>query len=228
MQVLIILFFNLFIYQTDSDYIKVNMNKRVNQNGVTTSINAEIFYGLNGKMVTKYENPKEILVINDSDGQIIMYDKNENTVIQNINYAYSTENSNFFYFLNSDKRDMGLEKMGFLLNKTEFDENMLVTTWQAPLEMRQHFSGIKLVLENNKPIYMDYSDSKGKIIKKMFFSDFTDVKGKAFPKAITEINYSKKDSIVSKTTFSSIVDNVPEAMNLLNFKIPENAKYIKK
>jgi len=204
------------------------MNKRVNQNGVTTSINAEIFYDLNGKMVTKYESPKEILVINDSDGQIIMYDKNENTVVQNVNYAYSTENSNFFYFLNSDKRDMGLENMGFLLNKTEFDENMLVTSWQAPLEMRQHFSGIKLVLENNKPIYMDYSDNKGKIIKKMFFSDFTDVKGKAFPKDITEINYSKKDSIVSKTTFSNIIDNVPEAMNLLNFKIPENAKYIKK
>ena len=228
MTVLLILFFNFYVDQYKTDYIKVDMNKRINQKGITTTINAEIFYALDGKMVSKYNHPKEIIVINDAEGQVTMYDKDENTVLQNINYTHSTENSNFFYFLNSVKRDMGLENMGFLLNSTAFEDNMLVTTWQAPLEMRQHFSEITLVLENNKPIYMDYADHNKKLLKKIFFSDFTDIYGKAFPKAITEINYHKKDSSVSKTVFSNILFEVPETLNLLNFSIPENAIYIKK
>lgn len=214
--------------EPDHDHVSVKMNKRVNQDGVTSTINAQIYYSYEGNMVTKYSSPKEFLVFNNNKGEVTMYDAAENTVLQSINFTFSTENSNFFYFLNNEKKDMGLEKMGFLLKNSDIEDDVLVSTWRAPMEMSKHFSNVKLVQRTDVPIYMDYTDAKGKVIKKIYFSDYQQIAGKAFPASVTEINYLKKDSIVAKTVFSNFQENTSVGYELFNFEIPKNAKLIKK
>lgn len=220
--------FLAFLPDPNHDHVSVQMNKRVNQDGVTSTINARIYYSTEGNMVTKYSSPKELLVFNNNKGEVTMYDVAENTVLQSINFTFSTENSNFFFFLNNKKKDMGLEKMGFLLKDSEIEGDVLVSTWRAPMEMSKHFSDVKLVQRTDVPIYMDYSDASGKVIKKIYFSDYQKIAGKDFPASVTEINYLKKDSIVSKTIFSDFQENTSTGFELFNFEIPKNAKLIKK
>jgi outer membrane lipoprotein-sorting protein len=227
-KILAVITFFFLSPNADHDHVSVKMNKRVNQDGVTSTINAQIYYSAEGNMVTKYLSPKDILVFNNNKGEVTMYDAAENTVLQSINFTFSTENSNFFYFLNNEKKDMGLEKMGFLLKESDMEDDVLVSTWRAPMEMSKHFSNVKLVQQTEVPIYMDYTDAKGKVIKKIYFSDYQKIAGKAFPASVTEINYLKKDSIVAKTVFSDFQENTSAGYELFNFEIPKNAKLIKK
>ena len=49
------------------------------------------------------------------------------------------------------------------------------------------------------------------------------VRGVDFPMSITEIDFQKNDSTITKTTFSGFRFNVPEDQGFADFKTPNTA-----
>ena len=207
--------------------IKVTMETRSIKDGHMNKITSDIYYSIDGKMVSYFTFPKEFVSITNNKGEVKVYDVEKNEVYQAQNAGFNTETSQIYYFLNNKLSDLGLSSMGFQMSNTTFDEGLMVTEWSPPVEMAGQIGVIKLVHDRQIPIFMSYSDTNDKIVKKTFFYDYTNFDGISFPSTVTNINYMNAgDSSISKTSYSNILINEQVDKSKLNFEVPDNAKVI--
>lgn len=201
------------------------MLTRSTRKGQLTTLKASVFYTSEGKMACHYVDPKEILVINNSKGEFLVYDFINNSVAQKQNYLMSTETNQLFYFLESNRNDLGLSKMGFTLKETKFEGNLKITVWSPPLQLTKDISKVEVAHEKNNPVFLGYFDKKGKAINKVYFYNYQLVGAINFPSSVTQINYvNAKDSVISKTVYSNFKLDKDVDEQYLNFKIPANAR----
>ena len=209
--------------------MSVTMLARSVRDGKIVIQKADLYYQLaGGKMVSHYTKPFDQYVLNTAAGEVSIYDPAKNTVVQQVNYLFSTETTQFYYFLNNQKTDLGLRAMGFTNKNVKFDKNLMISTWIAPPRLAKEISSVELVHEGANPIYTKYVGGKGQTIKKMYYYNYQNIGGLDFPLAVTQIEYfSAKDSSVSKTAYSDIKINEAVNRKLSDFTIPANAKAIK-
>jgi hypothetical protein len=219
-------FFLTANFPQDFKKVGLDMTKRINSHGVTQTVEAKVFYSSDGKMVTYYPSPNELYVINNAEGELKIYNPKKNEVFQRVNYALSSENSHLYYFFQNKSDDMGLNKLGFKLSKSEVKDGLLVSIWTAPMQMQKSFSKIELVHKDSRPIFLGYKDRKERFLKKVYFYDYTDIFDFSIPQSITEIDYVEKDSVISKTTFSNFIVEGSSLDRHINFAVPSNAKLI--
>ncbi|MBS1505717.1 MAG: hypothetical protein JSS79_03630 [Bacteroidetes bacterium] len=210
-----------YVYQK----VSMDMLTRSTRKGQLTTLKATVFYTSEGKMACHYVEPKEILVVNNSKGEFLVYDFINNSVAQKQNYLMSTETNQLFYFLESNRNDLGLSKMGFTLKETKFEGNLKITVWSPPLQLAKDISKVEVAHEKNNPVFLGYFDKKGKAINKVYFYNYQLVGATNFPAAVTQINYvTAKDSVISKTVYSNFKLDQDVNDQYLNFKIPANAR----
>lgn len=203
------------------------MNTRSATGGKVSTVKAEICYHVSGKMITHFTYPNEQYILNNAKGEISLYDPAKNTVLQKVNYLYSSETTQFYFFLNNQKADLGLKAMGFINKNTKFDKNIMITNWASPPRLANAVKEVMLVHNGANPIYTKYTAPNGSIIKKIYYYNFKNLEGTDFPQAVTQIEYlSEKDSVITKTTYDGIKINDLATSPLFDFKIPANAKVI--
>lgn len=201
--------------------------KKANQ-GKMQALEMTTYFNIDGKMVSIYEKPDNIVIINNEKGNVTIYDRYNNTLVKSDNPYYSTRSNELYYFLNNKKQDLGLSEMGFTVKNTLFENGFIVTNWAPPEQGEAFFSEIKLVHDNYNPIYIEYLDKEGMIVKKMFFSEYETFNYIDLPKTITSIDFkSVQDSIVTRTTYGQIIFDTSETTDKLNFDIPSDAKLLK-
>ena len=196
--------------------------------GYKSSVNAKIYYSNDGRMVSYFSFPKEYVILNNSKGEIKIYDSEKNTVLQQQNFMYSTESSQFYFFLNNKKADLGLGQMGFVQSNVKFEEGLMISEWLPPMNMANQLSKVELVHENENPIYIAYFDQNNQLGTKSYYYNYVSLdKSVSFPSTITQISYSTpSDSTITKTTYSNIRFDNQVDQEAMNFKIPDNAKAI--
>ena len=214
---------------TNVKRVSVSMISRSIRYGKTMTMRAEICYNLSGgKMVSHYSEPIEQYILNTSKGEISIYSPEKNTVQQQVNYLYSTETTQFYYFLNNQKTDLGLRGMGFINKNTKFEKDLMISTWLPPTRVAKQIKEIELVHQGLNPIYTKYIGAGGNVIKKIYYYQYQNVGGIDFPLAVTQIDYfSTKDSVISKTSYTDVKINEAVNSKLANFVIPSNAKTLK-
>ncbi|GHN00890.1 hypothetical protein WSM22_23790 [Cytophagales bacterium WSM2-2] len=226
-QYLFIHFIGLFWYPDQYVYEKVSMDmltRSVAKGGLST-IKAAVYYTSEGKMACHYIDPHEALVTSNSKGELTVYDYESNSVLQRQNMAMSSEFNQLFYFLENNRGDLGLSKMGFSLKETKFQDGLKITVWLPPMQLANEVSKVELAHDKNNPAFLGYFNTKGKAFSKVYFYNYEMVAGLRFPTAVTQINYtSPKDSLISKTTYSNFKVDKEVDEQYLNFKIPTNAK----
>src|SRR6478609_2519417 len=229
----IFIFFSVaLVLQTSASqyvYQKVSMDMltRTTKKGLISTLKAKIFYTSEGKMVSYYSDPRELLIINNKNGDISMYDIKDNSVTQKQNFLFRTDQNQMFYFLENNKSDLGLAKMGFALKETKFEDGLKISVWIPPFSLAREISKVELVHEKNSPIFLGYFNMKGKAIKKAYFYNYTQVASVYFPATLTQITFENdKDSIVSKVSYSNFKLDQDVSDEYLQFKIPDNAKVI--
>ena len=201
------------------------MNARNIKNGYLTSISANIYYSISGKMVTVNDKPNQFYTITNNKGEVKVYDPVKNEVYTSQNIALSTESTQLYYFFNNKIADLGLSDLGFQVVDTQFDEGLIITIWMPPAQLAAQIGRVKLVHENGKPIFISYTDSNDDLLKKTYFYDYNDINGLLFPASITQMNYvNKSDSSITKITYSDIEYNTSRVEELLQFEIPADAK----
>ncbi len=208
--------------------VSASMTMRTSHKGKTTNTRAELCYATSGRMVTLFPKPAELYLFNNANGELRVYDPAKNTVLQQQNATYSTETTQFFFFLHNRKADLGLSNMGFSLGSTKFENGVMITTWKSPTPLAKNIKRVELVHKGQNPIYMEYVDPSERTIKKVFYYDYTKLGMVDFPQTITQIDYvTAKDSIVTKTAYGALKINEQVQSDLLEFTIPSNAKVIK-
>ena len=198
--------------------------------GKTITLKADLCYQLaGGKMISHYTKPFDQYILNSSKGEISIYDPAKNTVIQQVNYLFSTETTQFYYFLNNQKTDLGLRGMGFINKNTKFEKNLMISTWIAPARLAKEIQSVELVHNGANPIYTKYLGGNGQIIKKIYYYNYQNIGGLDFPMTVTQIDYfSAKDSVIARTAYSDVKVNEAVNSKLADFTIPTNAKAINK
>ncbi len=201
------------------------MLTRTTRKGMVSRVNASVYYTSEGKMACHYTEPQELMIINNSKGDFTVYDFVNNTVAQKQNYLMSTETNQLFYFLENNRGDLGLSKMGFTLKETKFAKGLKITVWMPPMQLLNQISRVEVAHDKNNPVFLGYFDKKGKAINKVYFYNYEMIAGLRFPTSVTQISLVKdKDSIISKTTYSNFKVDQEVDEKYLNFKIPTNAK----
>jgi outer membrane lipoprotein-sorting protein len=229
--VLYVAFFTVFLLVTafkpnwySIEKISLNMTSRQVQDGKSVIIKGEVFYQRNGNLTTHFTYPKEYLLLANKEGETKIYDPLKNTVIQYQNFLFSTESSKFAYFFSGRVNDMGLNDIGYAPDKTSFENNLRVTEWRLRTPGKDLIQKIKLVYDNQKPIYMDYRDVNDQVIRKVFYYNYANLAEYQFPTTTTEVVFTGADSAITKTTYTDIKINDQATSLYFNFSIPANAK----
>lgn len=205
--------------------VSATLISRQVQNGKSVTLKGEIYYQRNGNLTTHFTYPKEYVMMANSLGETKIYDPTSNTVSKYQNQLFSTQSSQFYYFLSGKISDMGLTNIGYVQDKTRFEKGLTISEWKLKKEdPKALIQKVKLVFSNNKPVYMDYKNKDNKIIRKVFYYNYTILENIEFPGTTTEIQYEGKDSSVSKTSYESFKTNEQAVSNYFNFVIPSNAK----
>lgn len=219
-----------FGYQYIFQKISMDMEMRSVTAGKSARIKANIYYTAEGKMVSYYTEPQEMVIVNNKKGEILIYNPGNNTVIQQQNYTIGTETTQLYYFLENKRNDLGLSAMGYSVRNTRFEDGLKITEWNPPMSIVKEVSKVELVHEKGNPIFMAYHSGSGGILKKIFFYNYTSVSDYiTMPTMVTQIEFkTSTDSVITKTTYSQFRLNQNVTDDKLNFVAPPTAKVISK
>lgn len=185
------------------------------------------YYDKGKNVITKHTfEPEEIVTVTNELGEIKIYYPQTNKVTYQHIKGVSSKSNLIYYFANNQTDHLGLADEGFQLIDRSYDQNYLVTTWQAPSN-KQRIDKVKMVFEMGNPIYAEYLDAKEAVLQKIYYTGYQDYFTFRMPMRIIEINYMPKgDSIVNRTIFSNIeVADTPES-DYFNFIVPDDAEPI--
>ena len=227
MHILYYILFPIFSFFQSYDWVSFEMVQRSNQNGRTTEVRSLVYFDKESQMTIRQLFPMDLFISNNSDGELLMYNPETNEVYQMMNFMMSSQQNQFYFFLQGKTDDMGLIDLGFKLEGSRLEDRLLISTYNAPPDVKQYFDKIEMVHEGRKPIFIGYIDKKGKYLKKVYYYEYMDDLSFMFPGSITEINYlDKKDSIIAKTSFKEFRVNDLSHKDMVAFDIPEDAKLI--
>lgn len=227
-KIILLAFVVVNTYSQNVRKVSATMTMRTAHKGKTINTKAELCYSTSGRMVSLFPKPSELYVFNNANGELKVYDPTKNSVLQQQNATYSTETTQFFFFLHNRKADLGLSSMGFSLGETKFENGVMISIWKSPTPMAKNIKRVELVHKGQNPIFMKYVDPSERTIKKVFYYDYTKLGSIDFPQTITQIDYvTARDSIVTKTAYGALKINEQVTSNLLDFKIPADAKITK-
>ncbi len=213
---------------TGVDRVKLSMFSQSLQDGKAASLEAILYYqSLDGRLITKFVDPLDHIMVTNRHGELTVYDPAENTVYRRQSLEYSSENNLVYFFLHGKTRDLGLRDMGFIQTRTDFEEELMVSRWEPPASLGHLFSHIQLVHEDYMPVYAGYYDASGELVKKVYYSDYRVFPDLILPMRITEFNYLPGgDSIINRVSFSDVLINRRAESEWFEFEIPDDAKII--
>ncbi len=205
--------------------ISMEMHSRTVHKGRVNAMKARVYYTAEGKMASYFYEPEEMLVTNTTKGDMSVYTFKTNTVMQRQNFNFGTQSNQLFFFLEDNRTDLGLNKLGFTLKDTRFENGLKITRWQPPLQMAKDVDYVELAHEKGNPIFLGYFNKKKQPLNKVFFYNYVTVVGHSFPASMTQILFIKPgDSTVTKTTYSNFKVDQEVNDEYLNFKIPADAR----
>lgn len=210
--------------------LSLEMETRSASDGKSTRMKASLYYTAEGKMLTYFTEPYEMVIVNNKKGEIIIYNPKDNTVLQQQNYMLGTETNQLYFFLENKRNDLGLTGMGYNIRNTRMEDGLKITEWNPPMNLVKELSKVELVHEKGNPIFMAYHAANGKVVKKMFFYNYTKVSDYiTLPAVVTQIDFkTPTDSIVTKTSYTQFRLNQQVAEDKLTFVVPGNAKVLSK
>lgn len=217
-----------FAVKQNIERIYVKMESKQLQAGKSIILKSEICFEQNGDMVTHFTSPVEYVVVTNKTGEIKIYDPAKNTVISKQANLFSTQSSQLVFFLSGKANDMGLLDLGFIPTKTYPENSLIVSEWMHKVpDTKSPVVKVKLVHQQQKPIYMHYQDKTNTVIRKVFYYGYKQLNQFSFPSITTEIIYnSNTDSVITKTTYSDFKLNEAAKSNYFGYKIPVTARRI--
>lgn len=229
MKLIIAVTFLILPFFQSYDYVSFEMTQRRNVDGKTSRTNAKFYFSNNGRLVAHYYSPLEFYMINNKEGELSLYNPENNTVFQVMNYLLSSQNNPIYFFLSNKTDDMGLRSMDFKLTNSRLEDGLLISRYKAPqAQQKDGYTEVELVHQGKTPVFIGYLNDDNEYVKKVFYYEYEEVGDFEIPTAITEIEYMEEgDSAISKTDFANFQFDEPADLEFMNFQVPASAELIK-
>lgn len=124
----------------------------------------------------------------------------------------------FHLALTSQINNYGLKNSPFTISKVERLDDMVITTWLPPENLKKVAGKILVSNKANKLYGIVFMDKNGVIARKQFFNNYQNVKGVEFPMEITDITFTNNKENYQLTTYKNV--DVDETTNNLFFDYP--------
>lgn len=207
--------------------LSADVTTRQLNNGKSIRVERQVFYSTNGNMVVHYTYPQEYYMVTNRLGETSVYQPASNEVMQVNDHSMSTENEMLTIFLSPNYADLGLTKLGFVLNKVEKEGKDQIRTYTPTHSDDKAFKKVTVVCRDGKPIYCAFYDHNDHIIKKTYYSHYVEQSVFSFPSLITQISYDTKgDSIIRREEYRNIRTKDFPKSALFDYKVPANAKRV--
>lgn len=122
--------------------------------------------------------------------------------------AHLIDFSIFNLILNGQLAYFGLDNTSYELTSSHREDDMVISEWQLPEEMRAEY-GKMLLSQKDKQLYAMVSfNAEGEIVGKQFFKEYKDIRGMMFPTKLIQFSYT--DGLITNkkiTTFNNISFN---------------------
>ncbi|HKM94918.1 MAG TPA: hypothetical protein VJY41_14810 [Prolixibacteraceae bacterium] len=210
-------------------YISLKQKTELVEHGKKISSSMDLFFDKSKLTVAKViTSPDLIYIFTNRLGETKIYYPETNQVSYMQSEGMSSKNEMIYYFAHNLTDQLGLADEGFSLASRSYENQYLVTVWNAPVEMNL-IDRVKMVFDGANPIYAEYISRKEKIIKKIYYSQYNDYISFRLPLRITEIAFSESgDSTIKRTIFSNLKVLPSPNSEFFDFQIPDNAEPIKK
>lgn len=222
----IISLFLLILQFQNNQNIYFHLESRTLAQQKVVIVKANIYFKYDeGKMITHFTYPTELISITNNKGEAQIYDPKSKTVLLKRGLFFSTENDNIFLFLRERYDDLGLIDLGYKLTSRKKEKGYTVSEWIPKKESEEISDKIIIAHDNQMPVYMAIYN-KDKIIRKVYYSGYAPYGNYFLPNRVTEIAYIKNDSIVIKKEYTNFTLGGQNNHAMFDFKIPANAKII--
>lgn len=210
-------------------HVSLNVETKKLHNKKVVSSNYELLINCdNSEIVMHYFSPNEFYVFTNRHGEMKAYYPDKNEVLRQQNMLFSSNNDPIYQFFTNQAQDLGLAQMGFTIEKSELDEQYLVTEWVPPIELLNQMHKVKLVQQDHLPIFISYFDTENNVKQRIYFSEWNMESFAIFPMRITQIDYlPNNDSIISKKSYSQLLTGSAALNQFPKVEIPSDAKLIK-
>jgi hypothetical protein len=217
-----------FTTQAQSNIISAKLKVQKASQGKKVVIEADVYYLIDSKEIRMYYlYPEEFIFFSNILGETKMYFPKKNEVILQQNDIFSADTDILFLFLTQNMSEMGLKQMGFELAESKYDKNYHVTKWASP-NSSKGIAEIELVFEDFVPIFTSFISNEKNTLSKTYYDNYQEFNSHYIPLTITEISYiNNNDSIVSRKEYFDLRYGSQVNLDMINFKIPDDAKVIK-
>lgn len=207
---LILIFFTSFVYNANSQSpfrVKADFSikERSSDSNKGLLIVGKVLYDKNhDKLIYNITFPtKELWVFHDT----LMYKINNDTILSKSKVLPFTSYSYFRLLLDQQLNDFGLSKGGYSPINVQQAEDQIVTTWQAPEQIRDFIGQIKTTLREGLLYTISINNTEAVEIGKQYFVDYNNVNGLPIPHKIVQANYGEEVQIKRILTFRNIIIN---------------------
>lgn len=129
------------------------------------------------------------------------------------------EFSIFHLALNGGIADYGLKKSFYTIKKVEKENDMVLTTWNAPEKFSKMFGKIIMSQKNKRLFGVVFFSAKDSLLSKQFFKSYTNVNGLDFPSEIVQIAYIRNTENYQITTYKNIIVDDLKEDNMYNYRL---------
>ena len=145
--------------------------------------------------------------------------KNDSIVSRDFSYGMARF-SVFNLALNSELSDYGLKNSSYKIESVDREDELVVTTWAPPEDMRDKMGQIKVATKNKKLFGVVFLDTEGNPLRKQFFEDYLNNSGMAFPGKIVEIGFEDGRESYQIINFKNVIVDELENNSFYNYNLP--------
>lgn len=162
----------------------------------------EMYYDINNKkIIFDFTFPrKEKVVLFDT----IMYTYNEQG-LQSTNLNFLIPQQSIFHFmLTGNMSNYGLQESNFVASNFERKKDMIITTWNAPEQMKPILSKILIATKNKQLYSITMVDGEEQVINRQILKNYQEFNGIEIPTEILVATYLSSGSMYQIINLSNV------------------------
>ena len=195
--------------------------------GKSVRVEKQVYYNANGSLVVHFTYPTQYYVITNRLGETSVYQPQTNEVMQMNDASVSSEDEMIALFMTPNYTDLGLQQLGFVLNKVERKGGDQIGTYVPTGNNSRDISRAVVVCREGNPIYCAFYDHDGLMTRKTYYSRYTEFRTFTMPTLVTQIAYNGLgDSVIKREEYRNIRTEGFGSESLFDFTIPNNAKRV--
>ncbi|MDP4164545.1 MAG: hypothetical protein Q8898_15725 [Bacillota bacterium] len=217
---LFLLFLSFLSYSISATTVKTisaDLDRHLKKGSTEQSISGHIYY-TDKKSILVINKPLSQWMIFENNRMIIYYPAEKNAI--RIISRDPLSMPFFQTFIGPATDNFGLAAKGYSISWNEMKQDTLFIHWKPPRETKM-LGEFTVMLQKNRLVSTEQKASDGQVISRSFFAAHIRHGNSFFPRSVTSMIFSGKDTVVIESiTYSNIVFDRTLPDTILEFSLP--------